>query len=107
MARLTAVEAQARTDADAVLLDVREAGEWAAGHVPGAVHAPLSGLAAGAPLPPAAADRPLVVVCRSGRRSREAVALLAARGLDAVDVVGGMTAWHAAGLAVRAEGTPG
>ncbi|MFD4601503.1 rhodanese-like domain-containing protein, partial [Streptomyces sp. NPDC058464] len=102
----TDADAVVRTDARAVLLDVREAGEWVAGHAPGAVHAPLSGLAAGAPLPPAAADRPLVVICRSGRRSREAVALLTARGLDAVDVEGGMTAWRAAGLAVGAEGTP-
>ncbi|MGW1620156.1 MBL fold metallo-hydrolase [Streptomyces sp. NPDC002172] len=107
MARLTPAEAWERTDADAVLLDVREAGEWAAGHAPRAVHAPLSGLAAGAPLPPAAADRPLVVICHSGRRSREAAALLTARGLDAVDVVGGMTAWRTAGLAVTAEGTAG
>ncbi|MFK0284454.1 rhodanese-like domain-containing protein [Streptomyces sp. NPDC090499] len=107
MARLTPAEARERTDADAVLLDVREADAWAAGHAPGAVHAPLSGLAAGAPLPPAAADRALVVICRSGRRSREAAALLTARGLDAVDVVGGMTAWRAAGLAVTAEGTAG
>ncbi|MFF7468453.1 rhodanese-like domain-containing protein [Streptomyces sp. NPDC008092] len=107
MARLTPAEARERTDADAVLLDVREADAWAAGHAPGAVHAPLSGLAAGAPLPSAAADRPLVVICRSGRRSRQAAALLTARGLDAVDVVGGMTAWLAAGLAVTTEGTPG
>ncbi|MGW3445153.1 rhodanese-like domain-containing protein [Streptomyces sp. NPDC001076] len=107
MARLTPAEARERTDADAVLLDVREAAEWAAGHAPRAVHAPLSGLAAGAPLPPGAADRPLVVICHSGRRSREAAALLTARGLDAVDVVGGMTAWCAAGLAVTAEGTAG
>ncbi|MFF4309082.1 rhodanese-like domain-containing protein [Streptomyces sp. NPDC001507] len=107
MARLTPAEARERTDTDAVLLDVREADAWAAGHAPGAVHAPLSGLTAGAPLPPAAVDRPLVVICRSGRRSREAAALLTARGLDAVDVVGGMTAWRAAGLAVTAEGTAG
>ncbi|MFJ8487273.1 rhodanese-like domain-containing protein [Streptomyces sp. NPDC094038] len=107
MARLTPAEARERADADAVLLDVREAGEWAAGHAPGAMHAPLSGLTAGAPLPPAATDRPLVVICHSGRRSRQAAALLTARGLDAVDVVGGMTAWRAAGLAVTAGGTAG
>ncbi|MEW1777319.1 rhodanese-like domain-containing protein [Streptomyces sp. NPDC086777] len=107
MARLTPAEARERTDAEAVLLDVREAEAWAAGHAPGAVHVPLSGLVAGAPLPPAAAGRPLVVICRSGRRSREAAALLTARGLDVVDVVGGMTAWHAAGFAVTAEGNAG
>ncbi|MFJ9561187.1 rhodanese-like domain-containing protein [Streptomyces fuscichromogenes] len=107
MARLTPDEARERTDADAVLLDVREAGEWAAGHAPRAVHAPLSALTAGAALPPAAVDRPLVVICRSGRRSREAAALLSARGLDAVDVAGGMTAWRAAGLTVHTEDTSG
>ncbi|MFG2965096.1 rhodanese-like domain-containing protein [Streptomyces sp. NPDC048288] len=106
MARLSPAEARERTDAGAVLLDVREAGEWAAGHAPQAVHAPLSALAAGAPLPPAAGDRPLVVICRSGVRSREAAALLTARGLDAVDVVGGMAAWRAAGLAVSSGDTP-
>ncbi|MFJ3798790.1 rhodanese-like domain-containing protein [Streptomyces sp. NPDC090088] len=106
MARLSPAEARERTDAGAVLLDVREAGEWAAGHAPQAVHAPLSALAAGAPLPPAAGDRPLVVICRSGVRSREAAALLTARGLDAVDIVGGMTAWRAAGLAVSSGDTP-
>ncbi|WTN46263.1 rhodanese-like domain-containing protein [Streptomyces sp. NBC_00631] len=106
MARLTPAEARERADAGAVLLDVREAGEWSAGHAPRALHAPLSALAAGAPLPSAAQDRPIVVICRSGKRSREAAALLTARGLDAVDVVGGMGAWSAAGLAVSTEGTP-
>ncbi|RPE46349.1 rhodanese-related sulfurtransferase [Streptomyces sp. Ag109_O5-1] len=106
MARLTPAEAQERTDAGAVLLDVREAADWAAGHAPQALHTPLSALTAGAPLPPVAEDRPIVVICRSGRRSRQAAALLTARGLDAVDVVGGMGAWSAAGLAVSVEGTP-
>ena len=39
-------EAVSRKDGgDFVLLDVREPGEYAAGHLPGAVHIPLSGLA--------------------------------------------------------------
>ncbi|MCF3130054.1 rhodanese-like domain-containing protein [Streptomyces olivochromogenes] len=100
MARVTVAEARERAGADAVLLDVREDDEWEAGHAPGAVHAPLSALTAGAPLPPAARNRPLVAVCRSGKRSRTATALLTARGADAVDVVGGMRAWIAAGLPV-------
>ncbi|WP_239158180.1 rhodanese-like domain-containing protein [Streptomyces sp. SID13726] len=102
MARITAAQAHERTGTEgtAVLLDVREREEWAAGHAPGAVHAPLSALLAGGRLPEAAANRPVVTVCRSGKRSRAAVALLEARGVDAVDVLGGMAAWVAAGLPV-------
>jgi rhodanese-related sulfurtransferase len=84
----------------AVLLDVRESDEWQAGHALGAVHAPLSALAAGAPLPYRARGRRLVVICRSGNRSQQAAELLAARGAEAVDVVGGMREWARAGLAV-------
>ncbi|OII60686.1 MBL fold metallo-hydrolase [Streptomyces sp. CC53] len=84
----------------AVLLDVREAAEWQAGHAPGAVHAPLSGLLARAALPEPARDRPLVVICRSGQRSQQAARLLAERGAHAVDVEGGMRAWAQAGFPV-------
>ncbi|MFZ3565763.1 rhodanese-like domain-containing protein [Streptomyces sp. BH097] len=98
--RLSVEEALARTAGgrpEAVLLDVREDAEWRAGHAPGAVHAPLTALAAGAPLPAAARGLPLVVICRSGHRSQRAVGLLARRGAEAVDVEGGMSAWAAAG----------
>ncbi|MGI5380281.1 rhodanese-like domain-containing protein [Streptomyces sp. CA-251387] len=103
MARITATEAHERARADAVLVDVREPGEWATGHAPGAVLAPLSSLTSGELLPPAARGRPVVAICRSGKRSREAAALLAARGTDVVDVIGGMRAWADAGLPVVAE----
>nr|WSX54409.1 rhodanese-like domain-containing protein [Streptomyces sp. NBC_00974] len=100
-ARVTPADAHQRTrDEGAVLLDVRERAEWTAGHAPGAVHAPLSALLAGTGLPQAAQGRPLVVICRSGHRSRQAARILAARGAEAVDVKGGMIAWSAAGLAV-------
>ncbi|MFJ8183088.1 rhodanese-like domain-containing protein [Streptomyces sp. NPDC096105] len=104
--RVTADEARSRTGGDrpeAVLLDVREKPEWAAGHAPGAVHVPLTKLVAGAPLPAEARGRPLVVICRSGHRSRQAAKLLAGRGARAVDVEGGMKAWTAAGHPVVDE----
>lgn len=85
---------------DAVLVDVRETREWRAGHAPGAVHLPLSGIVAGAGLPSGAQARPLVVICRTGNRSRQAAELLAARGAEAVDVIGGMRDRAAAGLPV-------
>ncbi|MEV0185993.1 rhodanese-like domain-containing protein [Streptomyces sp. NPDC050625] len=88
---------------DAVLLDVREPYEWQAGHAPRAVHLPLSALAAGAGLPAHAQALPLVVICRSGNRSRQAAELLVARGSQAVDVIGGMRDWAEAGLPVVDE----
>ncbi|MGW1591600.1 rhodanese-like domain-containing protein [Streptomyces sp. NPDC002386] len=104
--RVTVDDARRRVqdaEAPAVLLDVREQDEWNAGHAPGAVHAPLSRLTAGAMLPDAARERPLVVICRGGNRSRQAAGLLAGRGAEAVDVKGGMKAWAAAGHPVVDE----
>ncbi|MER5861009.1 rhodanese-like domain-containing protein [Streptomyces sp900105245] len=83
----------------AALLDIREPHEWQAGHAPGAVHLPLSALA-GDGLPAAARSRPVVVICRSGNRSRRAAELLRDRGVEAVDVIGGMRDWTGAGLPV-------
>ncbi|MFD3415509.1 rhodanese-like domain-containing protein [Streptomyces cyaneofuscatus] len=88
---------------EAVLLDVREEAEWRTGHAPGAVHAPLADLAAGAAIPVVALEWPLVVICRSGHRSQQAAKLLTERGADAADVKGGMIAWAAAGLPVIDE----
>ena len=92
--------------ATTVLLDVREPGEWAAGHAPTARHLPLGELAARAG-ELAGAGR-IVCLCRSGNRSGRATALLRRLGLDAHDMAGGMTAWAAAGLPVVDDaGRPG
>ncbi|MEU2179861.1 MULTISPECIES: rhodanese-like domain-containing protein [Streptomyces] len=104
--RVSVDQARSRTSGetpDAILLDVREKPEWNAGHVPGAIHVPLSELVAGAGLPAEASDRPLVVICRSGHRSQQAAELLNQRGQKAVDVKGGMNAWAAAGHPVLDE----
>lgn len=83
---------------EAVVLDVREPDEWAAGHIRGAVHVPLSALAqARDTLPP---DRLVLAVCRSGNRSSRATSLLAEAGHRVENVDGGMKAWHAAGYAM-------
>ncbi|WP_405740020.1 rhodanese-like domain-containing protein [Streptomyces sp. NBC_00028] len=103
--RVTVTEAQRLLrDRTAALIDVRETDEFRAGHAPGAHHVPLSRIAT-APLPDTA--RPLVLICRSGNRSRQAAALLAARGVEAVDVIGGMRDWAARGLPVEGTGLPG
>ena len=94
------------TREDLQVLDVREDDEWAAGHAPGALHIPLGQL--GARLGELDSRHALAVVCRSGNRSRRAVAALTAVGLTAHNVEGGMTAWAAAGRPVTTDdGFPG
>ena len=81
---------------DAVVVDVREPDEWAAGHAPGAVHLPLGDLPARIDeLPETQTSLP--VVCRSGGRSGRAVQWLVQQGFDVVNVDGGMQAWNRAG----------
>lgn len=98
--RITVDQARSRTrgkEPAAVLLDVREQAEWNAGHAPEAVHVPLTRLLAGGGPPPEAEGKALVVICRSGHRSQQAVQLLNEHGANAVDVKGGMNAWVDAG----------
>jgi glyoxylase-like metal-dependent hydrolase (beta-lactamase superfamily II)/rhodanese-related sulfurtransferase len=86
---------------DLQVLDVRRAGEYADGHVPGALHAPLSELKHDSlegldPL------RPLAVICAGGYRSSAATSLLAPRGFAKLfNVVGGTSAYVNAGYPVE------
>jgi hydroxyacylglutathione hydrolase len=83
------------------VLDVRQHGEWAAGHLPGAVHAELGTLAN----PAAAAGLgggPLAVMCGHGERAMTGASLLATAGVPGVSVLrGGPAGWaKAAGLSL-------
>lgn len=90
---------------DAVLLDVREPFEWAAGHAPDAVHIPMGELPGRVEDVPR--DRNVVVVCKVGGRSAQVAAWLNRGGWDAVNLDGGMEAWAAAGrLMVSETGQP-
>lgn len=89
---------------EAVLIDVREPDEWAAGHAPRATHLPL-GRVHRNPVP---SGTTVIAVCRSGNRSGRAAELLAAAGIPVHNLAGGMTAWAAAGLPVLTDdGRPG
>ena len=85
----------------AVLVDVRNDDEWAAGHAPGAVHVPLADLPAR--LGELDLGSPVHVVCRGGGRSARATAWLVQNGVDAVNVDGGMGAWAEAGRPMVCE----
>jgi rhodanese-related sulfurtransferase len=94
--QLTPAQAADRTEA--VLLDVREADEVAAGRIAGSTHIPLGQLAARAF--ELDRTRPIITVCRSGGRSSQAAQFLAAQGYDVANLAGGMTAWAADGRPV-------
>jgi phage shock protein E len=68
----------------ALLLDVREQGEWDAAHVKGAQHIPLSEIKAGtsAALKSLPADKPVYVHCAVGGRALLCAKLLKDKGLD-------------------------
>ena len=85
---------------DLVVLDVRPAAEYAAGHVRGAVSIPVGELRRRlAELP---ADREVVAYCRGPycAFAHEAVGLLREEGLAARRLEDGLSEWQAAGLAV-------
>lgn len=79
----------------AVVLDVREPSEFAAGHVLNAQLIPLGALKERMGELEKYRDQPMVVVCRSGNRSGTACAMLSKAGYtQAYNMAGGMTAWQ-------------
>ncbi|EWT02548.1 sulfurtransferase [Intrasporangium oryzae NRRL B-24470] len=86
--------AAARADG-AVVIDVREPGEYVGGHVPGAILMPM------AQLPSRVAEldrtRPVWVICASGNRSQAMASYLAHAGFDARTVDGGTSEWIRSG----------
>ena len=91
------IEAHRRQAAGALVIDVREPEEWAAGHVTGAVHLPMGQVPAR--LSEIPRDREVLLICRSGNRSGQVQRLLRTQGYaNAINVAGGTTAWSRAGL---------
>lgn len=100
-------EAERMIDEGAPVVDVREPGEHAAGHLPGASHVPRGVLEFKLDESPALADKsaPVVVYCKSGGRSALAAKTLRDLGYPhAVSMAGGFLAWSAAGKATVTEG---
>jgi rhodanese-related sulfurtransferase len=84
---------------DALVLDVREPGEYAAGHIPGAKHVPLGQLASRLKEFEKFKERPVVITCATGSRSGAAISILRKSGFnEAVNLKGGIAAWEQASL---------
>jgi len=86
---------------DAVLVDVRDQGEYAKGHIPNARHIPLADLERRSSELEKFKDRPIILCCASGNRSGAAVATLKKAGFDKLfQLRGGLLEWEKAGQPV-------
>jgi molybdopterin/thiamine biosynthesis adenylyltransferase/rhodanese-related sulfurtransferase len=93
---ITAPELRDMLDAgkDIFLVDVREPAEYEIVKIPGSVLIPNREILSGEALASLPQDKPVVLYCRTGVRSAEALAAVKAAGFrDAVHVQGGVTAW--------------
>ena len=87
-----------------MLVDVRGEDEWRVARIPGAVHVPMSELAARLPELVPDRERPLITYCAVGARSLHVLPLVASLGYeDAASMAGGIVAWQALGLPVESE----
>ncbi|AKN74530.1 transporter [Streptomyces sp. PBH53] len=94
-------EAHARLH-DLTVIDVRTRGEYASGHLPGALNIPLDQVRRALPEIRHAARRgEVLLVCASGARSESARTLLAEHGIPSTALSGGTRAWAADGHALQ------
>ena len=94
MERITPAEFQALNQKENItILDVREVDEFQAGHIEGALNAPLSTLDKG--YEQLDASKRYYVICQGGMRSERACKFLETKGFDVVNVEGGMNQWKA------------
>lgn len=87
---------------EALVVDVREADEFASGHVPEARNFPLSKLAERIGELEKHKDKPLIVCCASGMRSNKACAEFTKAGFSRLyNLAGGIDAWQAASYPLK------
>ncbi len=86
---------------DVVLIDVRENHEYAAAHIPGSKHIPLSSFNV-ASLPKVDANKTIVFQCQSGMRSAQAAKIAQKAGIENVaNLSGGIMGWSQSGLPIK------
>lgn len=100
--RVTATRAREllQSDPSIVVLDVRQAGEFKGGHLPGAKHSPVGLMAQKAQR--LDKDAKYLVYCRSGARSSRAARAMSKAGITEVyNLHGGILAWEGMGFPVE------
>ncbi len=105
MQTVGAVEAtQLSNRENAVFLDIREDREYQGGHIPEAIHIPLSQLSQRISELSKYKDNPVIAYCRSGSRSNAAGGVLKKNGFETVyNLGGGIMAWEKANLPVSTK----
>lgn len=94
----------ARLGGETVVLDVRDAADFAAGHIAGARNIPLPELKQRLAELEDWRERPVAVVCRTDKRSAEAVRMLGEQGFkEPLLVKEGMQRWKNDGLPMSAD----
>lgn len=90
---------QRQAAGEAVLvIDVRTPGEFAAGHVPGAINLPHDAISGNEAVLRGWKEKPVVIYCRSGRRAATAAAVLEKQGFRKLEqLAGDMPGWQAQG----------
>lgn len=84
---------------DALVLDVRDTGDYAAGHIANAKHVPEAQLADRMKELEKYRSRPIIVSCRSGSRASSVSGMLRKKGFtEAFALRGGIAAWQQASL---------
>jgi rhodanese-related sulfurtransferase len=84
---------------DALVLDVRETGEWGSGHITGARHITLGQLDKRLSELDKFKEKPIIVVCATGNRSSSACGQLKKNGFGKVySLGGGISAWRDSSL---------
>jgi len=87
---------------DALVVDVRDPGEYGAGHILGAKNWPLDRLDERGGEAARRKDKPVIVYCDTGERAPKAAAALRKLGFTrVVNLSGGLPAWQQAGLPVE------
>ena len=81
------------TEGDYIILDVRRADEFAEGHIPGAINIANEDITATEPAELKDKNQTIYVYCRSGNRSKQASAKLAAMGYINIVECGGIIDW--------------
>lgn len=90
-------------EADVVLLDVRTAGEFYAGHINGAINIDVEGMTFDGEIANLDKTKTYAIYCQSGRRSRIAVEKMSKAGfINLFNLDQGISSWQSAGLPVVA-----